>query len=161
MKKIKTYSNAGLSVSDLALVKEKVSTAMAEYPVRLVYLFGSYGRSLKGGRVTKFSDFDLAVLLADEIDADTVVDTKLDLIDLFIRVFSRDDIDLTLINRADYILRREILTSGCLLFARSPKERIDFEITTRRDYFDMKFMRDFYRKNFIEKVKRSGGDGQP
>jgi len=159
MRKINQNNYSGFDPNGLSVAQEKITEAIKRYPVRLVYLFGSYGRYLKGGRVTKYSDLDIAVLLDEGVNNQDILQLKLDLLDLLISIFKRDDVDLTLINQADYLLKHEILVSGYLLYVRQPEDRIEFEVATRKIYFDMKFMRDFHRQYFIEKVKRGEVDG--
>lgn len=101
-------------------------------PVRLAYLYGSSAT----GRVTPFSDIDLALV----VDADLSPLEQLKLT-LSIGLDLADSCNITnadvrIINEAPVVLQGKVVCEGVFVFARDDRERIAFETATRLRYFD-------------------------
>jgi predicted nucleotidyltransferase len=100
--------------------------------VYLAYLFGSAASD----RTTPMSDVDVALVT----DLDLSPLERLRLV-LRIQLDLRDqvgipDADVRIINDAPLVFRGRVVTDGILLYARSDRERVEFETATRLRYFD-------------------------
>lgn len=155
VRKIKVLKEPeGLTPEKIAAIKDKLAEILPSTPVLLVYLFGSAARNLLAGRQGKLSDVDLAVLLANERRAEDLSELIFNLLEIFCRVFGREDIDLTILNTSPPVIKNRVLREGMLLYARDRQTRIDFETVARREYLDTQPLRAFYRRQFVAKIKK-------
>ncbi|HUP63123.1 MAG TPA: nucleotidyltransferase domain-containing protein [Thermoanaerobaculia bacterium] len=114
-----------------------VETALRDFFARdphgcaAVYLFGSRARDdWKEG-----SDVDVGVLLESEPEPGLKAfcfDLQYELEDDLKR-----KVDLVVLNHASAELRHYVLRGECLILDRDPSRRIQFEVQTRREYFDL------------------------
>ena len=98
---------------------------------------------------------DCAVLFAPSVPTETYGDRQICLIAEISRRLRRDEIDLVVLNAADPVAGFNVL-AGELLFMESDEERIDFEIKTRREYFDTQRIRDIRARALIDRQLRAG-----
>jgi predicted nucleotidyltransferase len=135
----------------------RLAAALSSMPeVELAYLFGSHA----GGRATAESDIDIAV----GVEAGAAADARGTLARLFDRlgqVAPSHRLDVVLLHRAPSLLRHRVLTTGRLLFARSPEARFRFVTRTIRDYQDMQVRREFFYRARVKRLKEGGFDGGP
>jgi predicted nucleotidyltransferase len=101
----------------------------------LVYLFGSFAKST----YTNFSDIDLAFLFNSKFGKHKLFEIRLNLIGALQRIIKKD-IDLAILNFAPPLLKFEAI-NGILLYEKSRKIRVDFEVKTIREYLDTKYIR--------------------
>ena len=116
-----------------------------EENVFFAYLYGSFleERPFKDVDVSAYVDpgmfrnpdhiFDYGISLAAKIDL----------------AISGVTVDLRLLNAAPIPFRFNVITTGKVLFSRSEKERIDFEVRTRSLYFDFLPHINFYYKSIV------------
>lgn len=97
-----------------------------------VYLFGS--RAF--GRAGALSDYDIGVLLHDNISAEKFLDTKLGLMRIFSGFFKTDRVDIVILNEASSLLAMNIVADGRILFDFAHERRINFETKTTMKYLD-------------------------
>lgn len=97
-----------------------------------VYLFGSRAR----GRAGALSDYDIGVLLGENIPTKSFLDTKLGLIRIFSKFFKTDRIDIVILNEAPALLAMNIIDEGRVLFDFAHEQRINFETKTTMKYLD-------------------------
>jgi predicted nucleotidyltransferase len=116
--------------------------ATARKDIVAAWLFGSVAR----GTATADSDIDIAVLIVKSTaDAATALDIKLSLeAELDHRL--RSEIDVVVVNTAPADLVHRILRDGVLLLERDPSARIEFEVRSRGEYFDMVPILQRYRR---------------
>ncbi|WP_338835538.1 type VII toxin-antitoxin system MntA family adenylyltransferase antitoxin [Neomoorella thermoacetica] len=144
----------GLTWDEIATLKNKLAEILPSAPVLLVYLFGSAARNLTAGKQGKLSDIDLAVLLAHEAQGASGPEELLNLLEIFSKVFGREDIDLTILNTSPPVIKGRVLQEGILLYTRDRQARLDFEIRARREYLDTQPLRAFYQRQFVAKIKK-------
>ena len=113
-------------------LQEALPRILDQQPVRLAYLHGS----MASGQLHPFSDVDLALVVEDGL-------TSLERLMLILRtqvdVEDECDIphaDVRIINDAPLVFRGKVVTDGILLFAKTERERIGYEVDTRLRYFD-------------------------
>ena len=120
-------SNENLSPK---LIREKCFSIFKEFD--LVYLFGSLAK----GRRTPLSDIDLGFLVNRKVD---LFETRIDLIGKLTEIL-HEEIDVVILDTAPPLLKFEVL-KGILLFQRDERIRIEFEVKTRNEYYDTKYLR--------------------
>ena len=106
------------------------------------YLFGSRAR----GTARSSSDIDIALLLRDPDDPPERdrISKKLDRFDRRLEIageletIARAKVDVIDMEEAPLALRHQILTDGILLVDKDEQRRIDFEVSSRRQYFDFR-----------------------
>jgi predicted nucleotidyltransferase len=103
--------------------------------VVLGYLFGSRAR----GEAGALSDVDVAVLLSEDANRETVSGQ---LMDALARALRTDRIDLVLLEQAPTPLRYRIVREGKLLQCADEEARVRFVTDTVMSYLDFKPLRD-------------------
>ena len=123
-----------------------------DLPVRLAYLYGSSAT----GRVTPFSDVDLALV----VDADLSPLKRLKLM-LRVQLDLADSCDIRnadvrIINDAPLVLQGKVVCEGILMFSRDEQERVAFETATRLRYFDYQPVHRELQDAFFATLKERG-----
>jgi predicted nucleotidyltransferase len=119
------------------------------------YLFGSAAR----GQADRLSDVDIAVLLDARLGAEESVERQLRIMgDL--EAYANREVQVVVLNRAAPLLAYQAVRHGSLLYERSRAERIDFEVLTRRVYFDEKYWLDFHSQSLLRDIKEVGLSGR-
>ena len=101
--------------------------------VRFAYLFGS----VASGRERADSDVDVAVYFTSGTDNMRRFDYRLQLIDELTTTF-KTSVDVVDLDSAPLPLRHFIMRDGILIMERDQAERVHFEVSSRREYFDIK-----------------------
>mgnify|MGYP005839286079 CR=1 FL=1 len=116
----------------VASLREALPHILSSQPVALAYLYGSFAT----GYTTPFSDVDVALVVAEDL-------SPLEALRLMLRVqlalAERCDIgnaDVRILNDAPLVLQGRVVSEGILVYARSDRERVEFETATRMRYFD-------------------------
>ncbi len=117
--------------------------------VSAVYLFGSAAKDL----MRKKSDIDIAVLLDAKIKDkmkrfDFILTAGMELEHKTGRPF-----DVVDIMEAPLALQHQILKTGILLLENDRPARINFEVISRRQYFDMLPLYEARNKNILQKFR--------
>jgi predicted nucleotidyltransferase len=121
-------------------VRDRIVARLSRVPgLVAAYLFGSRAR----GTATSGSDIDVAVWLAqrpssfDEYPFDLAADLEQEL---------GVAVDLVVLNGAPSDLVHRVLSDGDLLLENDRSARVRLETRARSDYFDMRPIRDNYRR---------------
>lgn len=125
---------------------------LRERPVMLAYLYGSQVE----GRTTRFSDIDIALVLNPKHGLSAYERFMLELMigdDLDTRYGIRGA-DVRSIDNAPLRVQGRILTQGQLLYSRNEDFRVDYEVHTRRLYFDFLPVLDMMREAYFERSER-------
>jgi predicted nucleotidyltransferase len=131
----------------------RLAAALTSLPqVEIAYLFGSHAR----GSQRAESDIDLGIQVAPRAAAESRATLAL-LFDRLGRVAPSDRLDLVLLNHAPSLLRHRILSTGRLLFERTPLARVRFATRTIRDYQDMQVRREFFYRKRLRRLREGGG----
>ena len=138
---------------------QSVEAALARYlatqpDVIVAYLFGSRAT----GRARAESDVDVAVLL-NEQDSVARFERRLRLGNEVEDVVSRP-VDLIVLNDAPPILQHQVLCYGQLLFERSRRARVEFEVQAGQVYADSMPMRRFFQQALFREIKEAGLGGR-
>jgi len=97
------------------------------------YLFGSFARKRAG----RHSDVDIAVLFTTP-DGDKLArfERRLDL-EMALEKIARRPVQVVDLEGASLLLQRQVRKYGILLLEKDHRRRVDFEVSSRRRYFDM------------------------
>ncbi len=106
--------------------KREVARIARKHDLKLVVLFGSFAT----GENRPESDMDIAVLGKRDVSFEVSVD----LINDFMKVF-HENVDLSVINKANPLLLQQISQSAVLLFGKE-KEFFSFKLLAFRRYHD-------------------------
>jgi hypothetical protein len=134
-----------------------LNQVFSSHPVALAYLYGS----VAAGRATPLSDVDIAlVLIEGQYDPSKRLELELKIEDEIARTCRIGEIDVRAINYAPLMVRGEIVTKGMLLYSRDEDFRVDFETSTRSEYFDFLPLAAVHRQAFFEYLAKRGTHGQ-
>lgn len=131
-----------------ASMRACLSQVFSSHPVALAYLYGS----VAAGRATPLSDVDIALVLVDgQYDPSKRLALELKIEDEIAQACGIGEIDVRAINDAPLMVRGEVVTNGILLFSRDEVFRVDFETSTRSEYFDFLPVAILHQKAYIER----------
>ena len=119
--------------------------------VEAAYLFGSQAKGSAGPT----SDVDVAVLLGDAFDLDDHPMLRLEMM-VELEAHLDADVDLVILNQANLVLCNQVLKYGRLVFERSHRKRVIFEVRSRQAYFDFKPMLDSLHKKLSQQIREEG-----
>ncbi len=149
MKSFKKREKAGQPLTDteIGVIKEYLASKPV---IVLTYLFGSYAKE----RLRPTSDVDIAILAVDKKVNPSIDYYKLRfaLEDELTKMLKRD-VDVIPLNNAPLFLQHQVLKYGKIIFERSQRERVMFEVSSRRRYFDMKPRYDYYSEMTLAQFK--------
>ncbi|HHV94999.1 MAG TPA: nucleotidyltransferase domain-containing protein [Clostridiaceae bacterium] len=114
--------------------------------VCVVYLYGS---TVKGKRRQK-SDIDLGILFYEGIDSIQRFDQKLDIRNELEDLVGTE-VDIVDLEEADPYFIHNLLLNKVLVVEKDINRRVEFEVKSRREYFDML---PFYRLYHTQAMKR-------
>jgi predicted nucleotidyltransferase len=134
-------------------LRQCLKDVLIHYPVALAYLYGSEA----AGRATPLSDVDIALVVFDK---DHVPKSRLELElrveEEIARICGIGNIDVRVMNDAPLMVRGEVVTSGILLYCRDEVFRVDFETSTRSEYFDFLPVAAMHRQAYFERLSKRG-----
>lgn len=120
-------------------------------PIVAAYLFGSTA----AGLAHRHSDLDVALLLAEELDADARLDLRMEIVETLEHRTGRP-VDVVILNDAPPVLRFQALRHGRLLLVRDDDARCLFEMRSYNLYYDFKPYHDFLVSHLIEHIRKEG-----
>jgi len=148
--------NHGLDRDELVRrLRQALSAILKDRPVKLAYLYGSVAT----GFATSFSDMDIALVTDQAV-------TPLERLHLISAVeldlaehWDIRNADVRVINDAPLIFRGRVVCDGILLYACDEATRIEFETTTRDEYFDYLPVHRRLQEAFFADVRKRGLHG--
>lgn len=109
------------------------------------YIFGSFVQE----KLKRDSDIDVAIYLDKNIEAETYLEIKMDLMEACNR-----EIDLIILNDAIPLLKYEIYRNHILLFTKDKILESNFKVKTLFEYNDIKRYLDLSYNKTIERLKK-------
>jgi len=119
--------------------------------IAAAYLFGS----VAAGKAHKFSDVDVALLLAAGVDSNQAWDIRLEAMAEAEAAFGRRA-DVAMLHEVGTLLKFQVIHRGKRIFERDRKVRIRFEVEARTEYFDYKPYLDQQHREFRRQLKMKG-----
>jgi len=145
-----------------ALPPIEIPQAFADYlrnrpEIVAAYLFGP----VAAGKAHKFSDVDVALLLAEGVDRDQAWDIMLEAMGKAETAFGRRA-DVAILNTSPTVFCYLVLRHGHILFDRATAQRPEFETRVYMAYFDLKPYLAEYDAAMFKRIKDRGlGYGYP
>lgn len=140
-------------MKNMALINKVQSAApeiFARYSVLFAYIYGSYAT----GRTHPYSDLDIGIYLDPEA-LETGLNTELDLaLELDKALDHQIETEVRAINNLPLAFTGRILTEGILLYCRNEEARIEFEVQTRKKYFDFLPVIQNYHRAYLNKARQ-------
>jgi hypothetical protein len=123
----------------------------------LAYLFGS----VADGTTLPSSDVDIALVLEPASNLPPYDRTKMEF-DIAAEVEKRckvQEADVRSLDSAPLTVKGMVVTEGVLLYSRNEEFRVEFEIYTRKMYFDFQPVARMMREEFFRQLKEEGLTG--
>jgi len=127
------------------LIKENKSVLVA-------YLYGSEAT----GRAGVLSDIDIGILVKEDINKEDYIRFEIEMASSINKDLPGKVIDVRIINNAPLDFRYRVIKEGKLIFERIIKDRVDFEVSTIRNYLEFNNFYKAYRDSFFRKIKEVG-----
>ncbi|MEI6287103.1 MAG: nucleotidyltransferase domain-containing protein [Bacillota bacterium] len=102
--------------------------------VSAIWLFGSVAQ----GKAGVNSDIDIAVLFIDALSPMERFDLRLELMNV-LEDIAGCAVDVIDMEAASLFLQHQIRKTGRLLFEEDHQKRVEFDVRSRRDYFDLEY----------------------
>ncbi|WAM33941.1 type VII toxin-antitoxin system MntA family adenylyltransferase antitoxin [Caldicellulosiruptor morganii] len=128
------------------LAKEFVEKINKEYAIKFAYLFGSFAK----GTFNNMSDIDIAVMFEKDIPELEDAVLRGFLMEEGKALFKRD-VDIVNLKNASIFLKYSIIKDGIIL--KDHEERISFEASVLREYFDFSYYSEIYNQKILESIK--------
>lgn len=96
----------------------------------------------------------------DDYDPKNRLDLELQMEEEIAHICGIGNIDVRVMNNAPLMLRGEVVTNGILLYSRDELFRVDYETSTRSEYFDFLPVAVMHRQTYFERLNKRGRDGQ-
>lgn len=139
-------------------LRTELAAILRERPVMIAYLYGSVAE----GYALPNSDIDVALVLAPDHDLPAYQRTLMEL-DIAAEIEERSglhSLDVRSVNEAPVMAQGTILTEGVLVYSRQEDFRVEYEVLTRKKYFDFlpvaRMMQDAYFEEMDEQLRRHG-----
>jgi predicted nucleotidyltransferase len=136
----------------IAQLEQALPPILAQYPVDAAYVYGSVAR----GTATPLSDVDIALLLADPVSSYDLLKLELAIQGDVETTCGLSSMDVRAINDAPLMVQGRIVQQGRLVYERDHRHRVNFEVLTRKRYFDFAPIAHRLRDAFLERVREDG-----
>jgi predicted nucleotidyltransferase len=136
----------------IAQLERALPPILAQYPVDAAYVFGSVAR----GTATLLSDVDIALLLADPVSSYDRLKLELAVQGDLEMACDVSSADVRVINDAPLMVQGRIVQQGRLVYEHDHRHRVNFEVLTRKLYFDFAPTAHRLRDAFLERVREDG-----
>ena len=140
------------SVRILERLKDILPQVLAKYPVEAAYVYGSIAR----GTVTPFSDVDIALLMSSYLPPYEQLALELSIQGEIEAAGGVSPVDVRSINQSPLLVKGRIIQQGVLIYERDRVCRIDFEVLTRKQYFDFAPIGHRLGDAFLEHIHKKG-----
>lgn len=136
----------------LSQLVEHCSTVLSQYPITAAYLFGSVNKN----KARSDSDIDIALVFNEEMTSYDRLFTELRIQSELEGACQVNPIDCRSIDNAPLMIKGRIIQEGTRIFEGDRERRIEFEVMTRKFYFDYLPTARMLQKAFINNVRENG-----
>lgn len=129
------------------MVRAQLEPASIPDDIEAVYFYGS----IVEGKLRKDSDIDIAILISYGVDDMEKLELISKVEDIFASLLKKNSItqEISIFDLrgkyASFSLQYNVVTKGAVIYTRDISERLEFENTVKREYFDfepyLKFLR--------------------
>jgi predicted nucleotidyltransferase len=141
----------------LLCLQAEMPKILGDRPVMMAYLYGS----MADGSTLPSSDVDIGLVLDPNFALSAYEQLQLEF-DIAAEVERRCDIreaDVRCLNIAPLTVQGMVLSEGILLYSRDEEFRIQYEVYTRKLYFDFLPVVEMMRTAFFERLQEEGLTG--
>lgn len=131
------------------LIKKLTAYFSGQDDIETVYLFGSIVK----GKNRRGSDVDIAVLFSEGIPLMERFERKLEIADELEEILGTE-VDVIDLEEADIYFVRQVMLNKKLLIDKNVHRRVEFEVNSRRVFFDMKPFYDMYHEQVLKRLER-------
>jgi len=136
------------------LLRTKAPEILAKQPVMLAYVYGS----VVEGNTLPSSDVDIGLVFGpvcglsayDRTQIEFLIATEIE------RSCHIREADVRSIDNAPLAVRGVVVTEGVLLYSRDEEFRVEYEVNTRKRYFDFLPVLGMMRDSFFRQVQEEG-----
>lgn len=115
--------------------------------VEFAYIYGSFAQ----GSARKWSDLDIALMVADSAKQDEYFSIEMEISKKLEEKIPKTQCDVRIFNSAPVNFKIQIVQYGKLIYSANESKRVEFETRTRDEYFDfLPFIAN--RNNYFEEV---------
>lgn len=122
--------------------------------ILLAYLFGSIVRRQRGA----VHDIDIGILVdlgqIDALDKETPYGYRAYMICELEHLLRFTPVDLIILNHAPPLLLKTVVSTGKLIFSRSERDRVCFEVTSLKRYADTAHLRNIKRHYMSLRIRK-------
>lgn len=147
-----TIERQNRALEIITRLKEYAGPVLAKYPVEMAYLHGSMAR----GQPLPTSDVDIALVLTELPPPYERLKLELEIQAALEDACCLSNLDVRTINNAPIVVQGQIIQEGLLLYSRDKAQRVNFEVLTRKKYFDYLPTARRMEKAFLEHIRRKG-----
>jgi predicted nucleotidyltransferase len=139
----------------LAVLNDSLPGILSGQPVTLAYFYGS----ARTGSMSPQSDIDIGLVVSESL-------TPADSLNLILRLklaleerSGLSNVDIRIINDAPLVFRGRVVTDGVLIYSTNETQRVQFETSTRLQYFDYLPIHLQMQSAFFEDIRKRGLHG--
>jgi predicted nucleotidyltransferase len=136
----------------ISLLEQRLPALLGQYPVDAAYVYGSIAR----GTATPLSDIDIALLLTHAVSPYDRLKLELTIQGDIATMSDLISIDVRSINDAPLMVQGRIVQEGKLIYERDHARRVNFEVMTRKRYFDFAPTARRLQNAFLDRVHEDG-----
>lgn len=140
---------------DPGILNDSIQYLKNQPHIDAVYLFGSGAR----GNMREKSDIDLAILFGSEAGSKISRFDQILTIIIDLELINKRHVDVVDIREVPLVLQHQILKHGKCIIENNVRNRVSFEVDSRRRYFDMKRIYDVRNRALLAQLKGVGIDG--
>lgn len=132
-----------MKITDINYIIESLKKYFEERrEIELAYIFGSIASS----KVNALSDIDIAILIDESQIKQSLYPYgyKAHVIADLMKLLKTNKVDLVILNQASPLLKHRVLYTGRLIYSRSERKRIQFQIECIDKYNDFKYLAKLY-----------------
>lgn len=133
-------SQLGESLSDYFAGRKDISIA---------FLFGSVARGTSG----PLSDLDIAVLLNNQPDKETCLETHLAIMGDIYKLTGIEEVDIVVLNEAPVALSYRVIRDGIILFCANRDTYILYRLKVVNEYLDFKPILERHESAIMKKAR--------
>ena len=130
---------------------ERVASAVREAAGEIAVVAYLFGSAIKPHKFK--GDLDIALLVEEEALREGVIRVQTRIYLKLRRLLGRDDIDVVILNRASPLLKYAAISEGVLVYEKDEDRRVEFEVKTMLEHFDLSFLRRVLWEGIIGRVK--------
>ncbi|MFQ6015924.1 MAG: nucleotidyltransferase domain-containing protein [Anaerolineae bacterium] len=136
-------------------LRKALAVILKDRPVKLAYLYGSAAT----GCSTPLSDVDIALVVDRGLEPLEHLHMMLQVADELADACDVRNTDVRIINNAPLVFRGRVVCDDILLYTRDETVRIEFETTTRDEYFDYLPIHRRLQAAFFARIRERGLHG--